>query len=89
MPTEHYGQYIIIMPEQDAVIAITAETPDMQDEINLVWEYLLPAMKSEKLPENASLYSTLAQRLSLLALPLASTGNSPVVSRISGKTFVA
>lgn len=82
-----YGQYIIVMPEQDAVIAITAETPDMQDEIDLVWEYLLPAMKAEKLPENASLHSTLNERLSSLALPLESSGNSPMVSRISGKNF--
>ena len=40
-----YGQYIIVMPDQNAVIAITAETTDMQDEINLVWKYLLPAIK--------------------------------------------
>ena len=31
-----YGQYIIVMPDKDAVIAIQAESPDMQDEINLV-----------------------------------------------------
>jgi CubicO group peptidase (beta-lactamase class C family) len=82
-----YGQYIIVMPDQDAVIAITAETPDMQDEINLVWDYLLPAIKSEKLSENTELVEALKKKLSSLALPLASTGNSPVVSKISGRTF--
>ena len=35
------GQFIIILPEKDAVIAITAEAPDMQGEINLIWKYLL------------------------------------------------
>ena len=83
-----YGQYIIVLPDQDAVIAITAETPDMQNEINLVWEYLLPAFRNEKLQENGSADSALAQRLSSLKLPLGSTGNSPAVSRISGKEFV-
>lgn len=39
-----YGQFIVILPEQDAVIVITAHTDDMQAEINLVWKYLLPAM---------------------------------------------
>jgi len=47
-----YGQFIIVMPDQDAVLAINAETPDMQDEINLVWQYLLPAMQPGKLPED-------------------------------------
>ena len=40
-----YGQFIIVMPEKDAVVAITAETSDMQDEINLVWKFLLPAFE--------------------------------------------
>ena len=84
-----YGQYIIIMPDQDAVIAITAETTDMQDEINLVWKYLLPAMKSDKVSENTVLAETLKQKLSSLALPLPVAGNgSAVVSQISGKTFI-
>ena len=84
-----YGQYIIVMPDQDAVIAITAETPDMQDEINLVWEYLLPAIKTDKLAENSALYEKLKQKLLSLALPLPATGKgSAVVSQISGKTIV-
>jgi CubicO group peptidase (beta-lactamase class C family) len=83
-----YGQYIIIMPDQDAVIAVTAETGDMQDEINLIWEYLLPAIKTAKLTENTALSSNLKQKLSSLALPLPIAGNGSVVtSQISGKTF--
>jgi CubicO group peptidase (beta-lactamase class C family) len=38
------GQFIIILPEKNAVVAITANIGDMQAEINLVWENLLPAM---------------------------------------------
>jgi len=40
-----HGQFIIILPEKDAVIAATANVSDMQAEINLMWEYLLPAME--------------------------------------------
>jgi CubicO group peptidase (beta-lactamase class C family) len=40
-----YGQYIIILPGKDAVIAVTANISDMQAEINLVWEHLLPAFE--------------------------------------------
>jgi len=83
-----YGQFIIVMPGQDAVIAITAETPDMQDELNLVWEYLLPSMHEEELSANDSMARTLEQKLSSLALPLPEKSDDPsLVSQISGKTF--
>ena len=38
------GQYIIILPDQDAVIAATAHVQDMQKELNLIWDYILPAL---------------------------------------------
>ena len=41
------GQYIIVLPDQDAVIAMTANLRDMQGEINLVWDHILPALKNE------------------------------------------
>src|SRR3954463_12026968 len=40
-----FGQYCIVLPEQDAVIAITSGLGNMQAVMNLVWEHLLPAMK--------------------------------------------
>ncbi|MDR1407957.1 MAG: ChbG/HpnK family deacetylase [Tannerella sp.] len=40
-----YGQYILILPEKNAVIAATAQVDDMQAELNLIWKYLLPALK--------------------------------------------
>ena len=39
-----YGQYIIVMPEQDAVMAVTAELQDMQVEISLIWDNILPVL---------------------------------------------
>ncbi len=38
------GQYILILPEKNAVIAMTAHIQDMQAELNLVWKYLLKAL---------------------------------------------
>ena len=38
------GQFIIILPEKDAVIVTTANISDMQAEINLIWKYILPAL---------------------------------------------
>lgn len=82
-----YGQYIIMMPDQDAVVVITGETPDMQDEINLVWKYLLPAMQEDELPANDKALVKLNDKLSSLALPLTTKSTSPLVEKISGKTF--
>jgi len=64
-----FGQYIIVMPDQDAVIAITCETANMQDEINLVWKYLLPAMRPNALPANSGEDDLLNKHLAELALP--------------------
>src|SRR5204862_5327438 len=61
-----YGQFMIVMPEQDAVLAITAETPDMQDEINLVWQYLLPAMQKEPMRVNKNASDLLNKKLASL-----------------------
>ncbi len=38
------GQLCVAMPEQDAVVVITADLTDMQREIDVVWDHLLPAL---------------------------------------------
>lgn len=40
------GQYIIILPELDAVIVVTADLEDMRREINLIWQTILPALEN-------------------------------------------
>ena len=37
------GQYILILPEKDAVIVTTAHVPRL-GQLDLIWEYLLPAL---------------------------------------------
>lgn len=63
-----FGQYALILPQEDAVIAITSETPDMQGELNLVWQHLLPAMQANKSALNKNDALALKQRLALLKL---------------------
>ncbi len=48
------GQFCMVLPDQDAVIAITSDTKDMQGELNVVWDELLPAFSSSPLPENGA-----------------------------------
>ena len=58
------GQFCIVMPDQDAVVAVTADTRDMQGELNVVWDNLLPAFHPKRLKANkdeqAKLKETLA-----------------------------
>ncbi|HKB45729.1 MAG TPA: serine hydrolase, partial [Chitinophagaceae bacterium] len=84
-----FGQFMIVMPEQDAVLAITAETPDMQEEINLVWQYLLPAFKETKLKADAAAVARLKERIKTLALPLPQKNTRALTATIHGKTFTA
>ena len=83
-----FGQFTIVLPDQDAVIAITSESKDMQGELDLVWEHLLPAMKEGALPADRHGEARLQQTLASLALSMPKgQSTSPVAGRISGKTF--
>src|SRR5207245_4512453 len=41
------GQFCIVMPQQDAVLAITSGVGDMQAVLNAAWDHLLPAMQQD------------------------------------------
>ncbi|MCB1233613.1 MAG: serine hydrolase [Verrucomicrobiae bacterium] len=61
------GQICLVIPEHDAVVAITARTHQMQDELDLVWEKLLPAFKAEPLPADAAELEKLRETAASLA----------------------
>jgi CubicO group peptidase (beta-lactamase class C family)/predicted glycoside hydrolase/deacetylase ChbG (UPF0249 family) len=82
------GQYIIVLPEKDAVIAITSETQNMGGQMNMIWKYLLPAFSDKKLPKNAKMLTELKAKSNTLALPIVAKNNLiGQESLISGKTF--
>ena len=81
-----FGQYCIVMPEQDAVIVITSGVKDMQTVLNLVWDQLLPALKSTPLTPDEDSRKKLERKLSSLSLhPQEGTG-SP--EKVSNKKYV-
>jgi CubicO group peptidase (beta-lactamase class C family) len=47
-----YGQYIVVLPEKDAVVVITSESLDLQDDLNMIWQHLLPAFQEKPLANN-------------------------------------
>ncbi|WP_369053792.1 serine hydrolase domain-containing protein [Kineococcus terrestris] len=69
-----YGQFCLVLPEQDAVVAITSQSPDMQAVLDAVWEHLLPALG---VPASGERDAELAQRLAGLALPPLTGGPAP------------
>ena len=82
-----FGQYIIMLPDEDAVIAIQSETADMQNEINLVWQYLLPALHPAALPADPHADEQLKTQLAALALAPPTVAAAPTADPFSGKTF--
>ncbi len=64
-----FGQYCIIMPEQDAVIAITGGLQNMQSVLTKIWKHILPAMKPGVLPDQPKQHENLQQNLSKLSIP--------------------
>src|SRR5215831_16587670 len=64
-----HGQYCIVLPEQDAVIAITSGVKNMQAVLNLIWDKLAPALKASALSADEKARKKLKQRLKGLTLP--------------------
>ena len=62
-----FGQFCLVLPEQDAVVAITAGTAAMQPILDHVWEQLLPAFAAAR-PDGGA-QRDLDERLRGLRLP--------------------
>jgi CubicO group peptidase (beta-lactamase class C family) len=81
-----YGQYCIVMPNEDAVIAITSETSDMQGILDQVWKHILPGIQKEGVAAKSTV--PLKQKLASLALPLpAGQAASPMIAKVTGKSY--
>ena len=82
-----FGQYCIVLPEQDAVVAITSGVKDMQAVLNVVWDKLLPALNPSPLPADSDAAAKLAQTLKGLTIKPQEGSASP--SKVAlGKKFV-
>ena len=71
-----FGQFVLVMPEQDAVLVTTGGLGPMNEILELAWEHLIPAFDRE--PRDADLPSHLA-----LPTP-AGTASSAAATRLAG-----
>ena len=68
-----YGQYCIVMPQHDAVLAINSESWDMGKSMQIAWDTLLPAFGQAPLQEDVVASKKLKQTLANLKMK---TGDS-------------
>lgn len=66
-----YGQFCIVMPELDTVLAVTAQSRDMQKSLNVTWDHLPGGIKPGALPEDPAAHAALKKDLAGLSLPVA------------------
>ncbi|HEY4989145.1 MAG TPA: serine hydrolase [Opitutaceae bacterium] len=84
-----FGQFCIVMPQFDAVVAITSGTGDMQGVMNLVWERIVPALAASALPADPASDARLSAKLSGLTLRTQEgQATSPMAATVSGRRYV-
>ena len=77
-----FGQYAIAMPEQGIAIAITSGLRNMQQILDLVWDFVLPAAQNSALPPAAEEESALRQELAAWAMPVLTSAGAELPRRI-------
>lgn len=70
-----FGQFCVVLPTQDAVVATTGGTEAMQAVLDSLWDHLLPGLGSGR--PDAAAHRELAQRLAGLSLPACVAKPSP------------
>ncbi len=63
-----FGQFCIVMPEQDAVVVSTSGVEDLRPVINLIWEELLPNMHDAPVPREDASWSRFTESASALEI---------------------
>ncbi|HEX4589091.1 MAG TPA: serine hydrolase, partial [Gemmataceae bacterium] len=81
-----HGQYCVVLPEQDAVIAITSGVRDMPAVLNLVWDKLLPAFQPGPLSPNDEAGKQLKDKLA--SLSIRRPEGSGTHANVGGKTYI-
>jgi len=85
------GQFVVLIPDKDAVVIMTANARNTQDELNLIHNYLIPAIKSNtSLPKNEDSHKELLKRQSALTVKASASQltKSGFEAKISGKEFI-
>src|SRR6185369_5011998 len=84
-----FGQYCLVMPEQDTVVAITSGIKDMQGVLDIIWDKLLPALEAQELLVNASSVRQLKDTLAHLQVRTAQgSASSAISAKVLNRKFL-
>jgi CubicO group peptidase (beta-lactamase class C family) len=84
-----FGQFCVVMPDPEVVVAITSGGKDMQAVLNLIWEKLLPALQPKKLKANTASAQQLKDKLARLEVrPAQGSAASSLASKVLNRKFV-
>jgi CubicO group peptidase (beta-lactamase class C family) len=85
-----YGQYSMVFPDSDTVVAITSESADKAATMRTVWDTLVPELKgSAPLSEDPNTWTQLKTSLGALTYtPPQFNKVSPMAATLSGKKFI-
>ena len=85
------GQFVVLIPDKDAIVVFTANARDTQKELNLMHDFLIPAIKSDKaLSPNPTLQQEIQKRTNQLNInsELSASSETSLESKISKKEFI-
>jgi CubicO group peptidase (beta-lactamase class C family) len=82
-----YGQFSLILPNQDLVVAITSGSENSREVVPAVWDTLLPAIHDAPLSANPVAAGALADRLAHLEVPVPDylPSDPPLAAAIAGR----
>jgi CubicO group peptidase (beta-lactamase class C family) len=83
-----FGQFCVVLPDADAVVAITSGVKSMQAVLNLLWDRLLPALQADRLPEDVAARQKLLTALARLTLPTPKETAVPALKpKLTGRRY--
>ena len=84
-----FGQFSIVFPKHDAVLALSAGVQSGSSLLEIVWKYFPEAFGDASLRSSDAAHDELGDRIAdLRLLPKARYTTSPVIGSVSGKTYV-
>ena len=85
------GQFVVLIPDKDAIVVFTANAGNTQKELNLIHDFLIPAIKSDKaLGAAPAQQQEIQKRTAALSINpgLTASSKTNIETKISGKEFM-
>ncbi len=84
-----YGQFGIVLPDEQTVVVITEESFNTQASLNFVWDVLVPGLQAGTLPANSSAQQTLKAKTKGLQIKFPTgSATAAIAGNISSKKFI-